>query len=256
MAFPHIVSKCFLSSAASVLASTVCIVPLILGSTVARAQEGSMLGAGEIVLAQTRETSPTQKDPMSWKDILGKAGPPVPAPSQEPSGRQPSVSALILPKLSGRVVDQANLLDQATRVMLTDKLAHLEAKTTDQLVVVTLNSLHGTSIEDFGLQLGRHWQIGQRDKNNGVLLIVAPNEHKVPIEVGYGLEDTLTNAIYPPGRCFGKLRSCGQFAGHRCLDVTAAPLARASSGPFVAHGGSTSTRNGRAEVVQWSEATA
>jgi hypothetical protein len=85
MAFPHIVSKRFLSSAASVLASTVCIVPLILGSTVPRAQEGSMLGAGEIVvLAQTTETSPTQKDPMSWKDILGKAGPPVPAPSQEP----------------------------------------------------------------------------------------------------------------------------------------------------------------------------
>src|ERR1700676_2463514 len=101
MAFSHIVSRCFLSSAASVLASTVCIVPLILGSTVARAQEGSMLGAGEIVvLAQTRETSPTRKDPMSWKDILGKAGPPAPAaPSQEPSNRQPSVSALHVPKL-------------------------------------------------------------------------------------------------------------------------------------------------------------
>ena len=97
--------------------------------------------------------------------------------------------------LSGRVVDEANILDQPTRAALTDKLAELEAKTTDQLVVVTLRSLQGTSVEDFGYQLGRHWQIGQQDKNNGVLLIVAPSERKVRIEVGYGLEGTLTDAV-------------------------------------------------------------
>ena len=73
--------------------------------------------------------------------------------------------------------------------------ADLEAKSTDQLVVVTLKSLQGTSIEDYGYQLGRKWQIGQKDKNNGVLLIVAPNERKVRIEVGYGLEGTLTDAL-------------------------------------------------------------
>jgi uncharacterized protein len=78
---------------------------------------------------------------------------------------------------------------------LTGSLADLEQKTTDQLVVVTLKSLQGTSIEDYGYQLGRRWQIGQKDKNNGVLLIVAPNERKVRIEVGYGLEGTLTDAI-------------------------------------------------------------
>jgi uncharacterized protein len=60
---------------------------------------------------------------------------------------------------------------------------------------VTLSSLRGTSIEDYGYQLGRAWQIGQKDKNNGVLLIVAPNERKVRIEVGYGLEGTLTDAL-------------------------------------------------------------
>ena len=103
--------------------------------------------------------------------------------------------ALDFPALSGRVVDEANILDQATRTALTDKLAALEAKTTDQLVVVTLKSLQGTSIEDFGVQLGRRWQIGQKGKNNGVLLIVAPNERKVRIEVGYGLEGTLTDAV-------------------------------------------------------------
>src|SRR5712692_5800025 len=103
--------------------------------------------------------------------------------------------ALVFPTLSGRVVDEANILDQATRAALTQKLADLEAKTTDQLVVVTLKSLQGTSIEDFGYQLGRHWRIGQKDKNNGVLLIVVPSERRVRIEVGYGLEGTLTDAI-------------------------------------------------------------
>jgi uncharacterized protein len=99
------------------------------------------------------------------------------------------------PALSGRVVDEAGLLDSATRTALTQTLADLEAKSSDQLVVVTLRSLRGTSIEDYGYQLGRAWQIGQKDKNNGVLLIVAPNERKVRIEVGYGLEGTLTDAI-------------------------------------------------------------
>ncbi len=69
-----------------------------------------------------------------------------------------------------------------------------EGATGEQVVVVTLDSLQGYSIEDYGYQLGRHWGIGQKDKNNGVLLIVAPKEHKVRIEVGYGLEGTLTDA--------------------------------------------------------------
>ena len=103
--------------------------------------------------------------------------------------------ALNFPTLSGRVVDDANILDQATRSALTQKLADLETKTTDQLVVVTLKSLQGTSIEEFGYQLGRFWGIGQKGKNNGVLLIVAPTERKVRIEVGYGLEGTLTDAL-------------------------------------------------------------
>ena len=103
--------------------------------------------------------------------------------------------ALDFPALSGRVVDDAGVLDEGTRAALTQKLAEFEAKTTDQFVVVTLKSLQGTSIEDFGVELGRHWQIGQRDKNNGVLLIVAPNERRVRIEVGYGLEGALTDAV-------------------------------------------------------------
>src|SRR6476619_6323940 len=103
--------------------------------------------------------------------------------------------ALDFPVLTGRVVDDAGILDAGTRAALTQKLAEFEAKTSDQLVVVTLKSLQGTSVEDFGVELGRHWQIGQKGKNNGVLLIVAPNERKVRIEVGYGLEGALTDAV-------------------------------------------------------------
>ena len=73
----------------------------------------------------------------------------------------PLAFALTFPPLSGRVVDEANILDASQRAALTQKLADLEAKSTDQLVVVTLKSLQGTSIEDFGVQLGRHWKIGQ-----------------------------------------------------------------------------------------------
>ncbi len=106
-----------------------------------------------------------------------------------------AAQTLTFPALTGRVVDEAGLLDPTDRAALTDSLAALEAKTTDQLVIVTLKSLQGTSIEDYGYQLGRRWQIGLKDKNTGVLLIVAPNERKVRIEVGYGLEGTLTDAL-------------------------------------------------------------
>src|SRR5450432_1638878 len=106
-----------------------------------------------------------------------------------------AAQTLTFPALTGRVVDEAGVLDDAARTALTGSLAELEQKTTDQLVVVTLKSLQGTSIEDYGYQLGRHWQIGQKDKDSGVLLIVAPNERKVRIEVGYGLEGTLTDAV-------------------------------------------------------------
>ncbi len=103
--------------------------------------------------------------------------------------------ALTFPALTGRIVDEANILDAATRQTITDKMAAVEAKSGDQIVVVTLKSLQGTSIEDYGYQLGRHWGIGEKSRNNGALLIVAPNERKVRIEVGYGLEGALTDAV-------------------------------------------------------------
>ena len=99
------------------------------------------------------------------------------------------------PRLTGRVVDNANILGSATESELTRQLAAHEEETSNQVVVVTLPSLQGHTIEDFGYQLGRHWALGQKDRNNGVLLIVAPQERKLRIEVGYGLEGDLTDAL-------------------------------------------------------------
>jgi uncharacterized protein len=97
--------------------------------------------------------------------------------------------------LSGRVVDQAGLLSASAEAELSAQLAAHEQKTTNQVVVVTLNSLEGDAIEEYGVALGRHWGIGQKERDNGVLLLVAPNERRMRIEVGYGLEGTLTDAI-------------------------------------------------------------
>lgn len=99
------------------------------------------------------------------------------------------------PPLTGRVVDVAGILSASTQSQLTDMLAAHERATGEQVVVVTLDSLQGYTIEDYGYQLGRYWGIGQKGKNTGAILIVAPKEHKVRIEVGYGLEGTLTDAI-------------------------------------------------------------
>jgi uncharacterized protein len=104
-------------------------------------------------------------------------------------------AALDFPELTGRVVDGANLLSAEDESRITQLLKAHEEKTTNQVVVVTLRSLQGYDIADYGYQLGRHWGIGQAEQDNGVLLIVAPNERKVRIEVGYGLEATLTDAL-------------------------------------------------------------
>ena len=101
---------------------------------------------------------------------------------------------LPVPALSGRVVDQAGILSSAEEGRLTSKLKSLETGSSIQLVVVTLSSLRGHSIEDWGLALGRTWGIGQKGTDNGALLIVAPNDRELRIEVGYGLEGTLPDA--------------------------------------------------------------
>lgn len=99
------------------------------------------------------------------------------------------------PQLTGRVVDNANLLSPADEAALTTKLEALEQASSRQLVVATVPDLQGYPIEDYGYRLGRTWGIGQSEANNGTILLVAPNERKVRIEVGYGLEPILTDAL-------------------------------------------------------------
>ncbi len=106
-----------------------------------------------------------------------------------------SESAPTFPKLTGRIVDNATMLDEAQEQRLSQLLEAHEKATTNQIVIATLPNLQGYAIETYGYQLGRAWAIGQKDKDNGVLLIVAKQERKVRIEVGYGLEGVLTDAI-------------------------------------------------------------
>ena len=98
------------------------------------------------------------------------------------------------PELSGRVVDEANIIPPDVEAQLTAKLEALETQSQRQLVVATIPDLQGYDISDYGYQLGREWGIGDADRNDGALLIVAPNDRKMRIEVGYGLEGTLTDA--------------------------------------------------------------
>lgn len=99
------------------------------------------------------------------------------------------------PPLTGRIVDEAGIISEPDRREILELLAALEQKSTDQIVVYTARSLQGYEIEDFGYRLGRFWAIGQKGKDNGIVLIVAPNERKVRIEVGRGLEPIMTDLM-------------------------------------------------------------
>ena len=105
----------------------------------------------------------------------------------------PARAELAFPALTGRVVDDAGLLTASDKAALEAELEAYEATSTDQIVVVTTRSLQGYPIDEFGYQLGRKWGIGQKNKDNGILIIVAPNERKVRIEVGRRLEPLLAD---------------------------------------------------------------
>jgi uncharacterized protein len=107
-----------------------------------------------------------------------------------------SLQALNVPQLQGRVNDYAGILQPREKTELETYLASVEDKTTAQLVLLTLKSLEGDSLEDFSIRVAEAWKVGQKGKDNGVILIVSIAEHAVRIEVGYGLE-----AILPDGKC-------------------------------------------------------
>lgn len=98
-----------------------------------------------------------------------------------------------LPALTGRVVDEAGMIDAAVEAAIVRKLEAFEQKSSDQIVVATVPDLGGQAIEPYANRLFRQWGLGQAGENNGVLLLVARDDRKMRIEVGYGLEGTLTD---------------------------------------------------------------
>jgi uncharacterized protein len=103
--------------------------------------------------------------------------------------------AQVFPKLTGRVVDAANIIPPDQEALLTAKLASVEKESSRQFVVATIPDLGGYDIAEYGYKLGDAWGIGQKEERNGIILIVAPNERKVRVEVGYGLEPIVTDAL-------------------------------------------------------------
>lgn len=128
--------------------------------------------------------------------LLGSAACDAQAPAGDAQPRRMAAveaPARTLPALTGRIVDQAELLDPKAEAALTERLAALEKATSDQLVVVTTPGLGGEGIKDYGMRLGNGWGIGQKGLDNGVLLIVAPADRQARIAVGKGLEGLLTD---------------------------------------------------------------
>lgn len=105
-----------------------------------------------------------------------------------------SLAAAELP-LTGRVMDQAGIISAPVEARIAQQLEAHENETSNQLVVLTLNSLDGYAVEERSLMLARYWKLGQQDKDNGVLFLVSMQERKTRIEVGYGLEGALPDAI-------------------------------------------------------------
>lgn len=110
-----------------------------------------------------------------------------------------AAAAPTFPPLTGLVVDAANVLTPEAKADLTTKLEALQRDTKRQLIVATIPDLQGYPIADYGYRLGRAWEVGLKGVNNGAILFIAPNEgtgQRGPrIEVGYGLEPVLTDAL-------------------------------------------------------------
>jgi len=104
-------------------------------------------------------------------------------------------AALDVPFLAGRVNDGAGLLSGDERERLEATLAEIERSTGAQVAILTLESLEGEPIEDFSMRVAETWKLGRKDADDGVLIVVAKAERRMRIEVGYGLEATLTDAV-------------------------------------------------------------
>ena len=104
-------------------------------------------------------------------------------------------AALEVPALKARVNDYAGLLAPATKNQLEQALLEFEQSQSTQIVVLTVTSLEGESLEDYSMQVAEAWKVGQKDLDNGAILLISKNDRKIRIEVGYGLEGSLTDML-------------------------------------------------------------
>src|SRR5512136_1845270 len=100
-----------------------------------------------------------------------------------------------IPYLTGRVTDDAQILSEETIKLLSESLKAHEERTTNQIAILTIPTLSGESIEDYAVRVFKEWKLGQKGKDNGILMVVVPNDRRMRIEVGYGLEGTMTDAM-------------------------------------------------------------
>jgi uncharacterized protein len=100
-----------------------------------------------------------------------------------------------IPYLTGRVTDNAEILSETTRQSLTESLKRHEDQTSNQIAILTVLTINGESIEDYAVKVFEAWELGLKARDNGILIVVVPNDRSMRIEVGYGLEATLTDAV-------------------------------------------------------------
>jgi uncharacterized protein len=156
------------------------------------------------------------------------------------------VRAAEVPYLSGRVVDEAEILSRATRDRLAAALKTHEDATTNQIAVLTVPTIGGESVEDYAARVFAAWKLGQKGKDNGVLVVIVPQDRKMRIEVGYGLEGTLTDVAagriirglmtpqfkagnYDQGTLDGTLAVIAQLEGRAGITDAAPPAADAGT---------------------------
>ena len=154
-----------------------------------------------------------------------------------------------VPYLSGRIVDNAEILGAATKQKLNAQLKAHETETSNQIAVLTVRSLEGESVESYAEQVFNTWKLGRKGKDNGVLVLVAPTERRMRIEVGYGLEGTLTDVAasrivrnvmtprfkagnYDAGVAEGVQAVIGQLTGAEAPPADAPPVAKKNSDSF------------------------
>lgn len=107
----------------------------------------------------------------------------------------PAASAQTFPRPTGRISDFAGVIDPATEAQIDQRLDQLEQQTSSEIAVATVQSLGGSSVEEYANRLFKEWGVGRAKQDNGVLILVAPNEREMRIEVGYGLEGVLPDGL-------------------------------------------------------------